>query len=112
MKTTEIITEACPAGTPAFAYIPPDENALRGQIERIIEQGEKAPRRRPGDRFTLFGAILGIIIGIVAGIFSRNFILILLYAVGGGILGAVIGSFIGRYVVKRRRSKRQNISKL
>ena len=93
----------------AFAYIPPDENAIRGQIERIIEQGEKAPRRRPGDRFTLFGAIVGIILGIVGGIASRNFILILVCAVGGGIMGAIIGSLIGRYVIKRQRSKTKNI---
>ena len=82
MTTAGTITEKYHAGTLAFAYIPPDENAIRGQIERIIEQGEKAPRRRPGDRFTLLGAIIGIILGIVAGIASRNFILILICAVG------------------------------
>ncbi|MFC2010024.1 hypothetical protein ACFLVU_01240 [Chloroflexota bacterium] len=53
--------------SPMFAYIPPDENTIRGHMEYMKEKGNKAPRRRPGDKFTIFGALVGTILGIILG---------------------------------------------
>jgi len=92
-------------GPLTLAYLPPDENAMRGQIAYIKEQGNKAPRRRPGDRFTLFGALVGIIVGILLSWRTGNLFIIVACAVVGGIIGTLIGTLIGSAIIKRQKSR-------
>jgi len=87
-------------------YIPPDENQLRGQALYMKEQHDKAPRRRPGDRFTLFGALVGVIVGVWLGVRTLMPLWIVLGLIIGGAAGAVIGSLIGRMVVRHQMSRR------
>ena len=82
-----------------------DDNALRSQVSYLKEQHEKMPRKKPGDRYTIFGTLLGMIAGLFLGIMTRIPVLILLGFVGGGIIGTLVGGFLGAQVVKRRQAR-------
>ena len=85
-------------------YFPPDENRLRDHAERM--QQNKAPPRRPGDGYTVAGALVGIVVGItIAGIIRGVLWMYIVGAIGGGIAGTLLGSLIGTLITKYRRSR-------
>jgi len=86
-----------------FQHFPQDENQLRGQVEYMTERGKQAPRRKPGDRYTIFGVIAGIIISIILYFLTHNPFWLVVGVIGGAIVGSFIGSLVGKYVVKYRR---------
>lgn len=67
---------------------------------------EKPPRRQPGDKYILIGAIVGLIIGGVLGAFIGWFLFniagVLLGIILGLIIGGVAGAYIGEAIKKRR----------
>ncbi|MBI2850453.1 MAG: hypothetical protein HYX80_05350 [Chloroflexi bacterium] len=86
----------------------PDENVVRGQVEYAKEKVKKElpPDRKPGDKYTLFGATAGIIAGIIVGIRFRDpFWLPLACIIAGGLIGTVLGSVIGNLVTRWRGAK-------
>ena len=84
-------------------YFPPDENRLRDHAERM--QQNKAPPRRPGDGYTVAGALIGMIAGImIAGFFGMPWVYIV-GAIGGGIAGTLLGSLVGTLITKYRSSR-------
>lgn len=89
-------------GSWVLAFISPDENQLRGHIEYAKEKGNKTPRRKPGDRFVLFGSLAGVIAGGILG--SRTGVpsLIVAGVIGGGILEGIIGSYVPVLIRKYR----------
>ena len=92
-----------------FQFIPPDENQLRGQIEYMKDEGNKAPPRRPGDKYTIAGALVGIIVGIIIAGISRRPWVFIVAPIGGGIAGAVLGSLAGN-LIKKFRESRNNLT--
>jgi uncharacterized protein YcfJ len=89
--------------TGIHAYWIPDENLYRARMDRVQEQGSKAPRRRPGDRFILGGAATGIVIGIIIGSQTDSAGLIILSVLGGGIAGTIIGSLIAARINRHKK---------
>ena len=88
-----------------MGYIPPNENDMFGQVAYVKEPQGKMPRKKPGDRYTIFGTLLGMIAGLFLGIMTRIPVLILLGFVGGGIIGTLVGGFLGAQVVKHRQAR-------
>ena len=78
-----------------------DDVLTRAQMERQYgseSDPEKPPRRKPGDRYIIVGAVVGLVAGGGLGSFGGLFAIF-----GGGIVGALIGSLIGNLVRKRRK---------
>ena len=87
-----------------FMYFPPDENRLRDNAERM--QQNKAPPRRPGDGYTIAGALVGIIAGIVVAVIIGGLPWVFIVcAIGGGIAGTLLGSLVGTLITKYRNSR-------
>ena len=78
---------------------------MRGQVEYLKERGNQAPRRRPGDRFPIAGALVGAIAGIVIGVKTGMPWVFIVGLIGGGIIGTLLGSAIGALVTKYRGSR-------
>ncbi len=89
-------------GSWVLAFISPDENQLRGHIEYAKEKWNKTPRRKPGDRFVLFGSLAGVIAGGILGNKTGGPFLIIAGVIVGGILGATIGSYVPVLIRKYR----------
>jgi outer membrane lipoprotein SlyB len=81
------------------------EIMMRGQIEYRREQGNKAPRRSPGDRWPIGGAICGFIIGAVSGVRTGMSLWVIVGAIAGGIAGTFLGSLIGAAIRKCGKSR-------
>lgn len=88
-----------------FQYSPPDEEEIRGQIDYMKETGNQAPRRRPGDRYPIAGALVGIIIGIIIAFTTGLPWVVIAGPIGGGIAGALLGSLVGTLITKYLRSR-------
>lgn len=89
-------------GTRRFAWWVPDETQIRARMDRVQEEGSKAPRRSPGDRFILAGAAVGVIIGIYFGSKTNTIGLLVIAVIGGGIAGAIVGTAISNRINRNK----------
>jgi hypothetical protein len=76
---------------------------MRGQIEYRREQGNLAPRRRPGDKFPIGGAFIGVIVGAILGVRTSIPLWFIVGVIGGGIAGTVIGSLTSTAIMKYQK---------
>ncbi|MFC2020778.1 glycine zipper domain-containing protein [Chloroflexota bacterium] len=89
-----------------YVNLPPDEGMIRGEMEYRKEMGNKAPRRKPGDGYSILGALAGAIIGAILGSRTGNPFGPVIGLIVGGIAGIWIGSQVGNYITKYiKRSK-------
>ncbi len=81
-----------------------NEIRIQGEVEYRREQGNKAPRRTPGDRYPIGGAFVGIIIGVILGARTGVPVWFIVGVVGGGIAGTLLGALLGTGIAKYRKS--------
>jgi uncharacterized membrane protein len=80
-----------------FYFNTPNEEEIRAEGEYVKEKGRKAPRKEPGDRFPIAGALIGIAAGFITGIVIGGWAGIftqVICTICGGITGTVVGSLI------------------
>jgi hypothetical protein len=63
--------------------------------------GPQAPKRGPGDKYTIIGTTIGMVVAAAAG-FLINLFLGFLGIVVGGVAGALIGFQIGKWINRGR----------
>jgi hypothetical protein len=91
-----------------FYWFPPNLEETRAEAENTIEKGKKAPRKEPGDRYPIAGALIGMVAGFITGIIIGGWAAIFMQVIGalcGGITGALIGSLIRFFITKFHRTK-------
>jgi hypothetical protein len=91
-----------------FYFNTPNEEEMRAEAENVIEKGKKAPRKEPGDRYPIGGALIGIAAGFITGVAIGGWTAVFMQVIGavcGGIIGALIGSLIRFLIEKFHRTK-------
>ncbi len=70
----------------------------------------QAPKRGPGDKYTIIGTTIGMVVAAAAG-FLINLFLGFLGIVVGGVVGALIGFQIGKWINRGRTSGSSGVPK-
>ncbi len=84
---------------------PLDKIVVEGQVEYLKERGNQAPRRQPGDKFPIAGALLGIIAGVIIALAAGIPWMLIAGPIIGGIIGATLGSLLFNIIKKFQQPK-------
>lgn len=92
-----------------FLGTPPDESMIRGEME--YRKQNRAPNPKPGDKFSITGALLFSIVGLILGFkfFGMwNPVGLLACLTGGALVGIILGSQVGKLLMKYKNRTKGN----
>ena len=94
----------------AWNSMPPDFRGKELEMElkyrnRNRNDPDRPPRRRPGDGYTILGAIAGLIAGFILGGNSNSLLMFIVFFIGGGIVGTILGSFVRPLINRLKQSR-------
>lgn len=95
--------------SPMLFHIPPGFGMLKDYEmslkRRIKNHPDRPPRRKPGDGYTIVGALAGLVIGGIVGLYTDNIWFFIVLIIGGGIGGAYLAPYLRSLVKKLKQPK-------
>ncbi|MFC1953484.1 glycine zipper domain-containing protein [Chloroflexota bacterium] len=89
------------SGILMYLNIPPDEGMLQGEMDYRKDQGKRA--HKPGDKYSIFSAIVGSVIGLFLGGKTGNPFGFVIGLIIGGLVGTLAGPLVGNYIDKYKK---------